>query len=100
LAEIIAKFWRELLLTFGVNYGQLLAGIIANFWREFRPTFGGKMLKALHVVSIPELSVLRFGGIIVHRSVLWITPISHIEKIMNKSIKNHIFYSASDYLPS
>jgi hypothetical protein len=88
--ELSAIFWRELWSTFGGNYCQLLAGIIANFWRELLPTFGGNYCQllagliatfwrenaeSLHVVSIPELSVLRFGGIVVHRSVLWVTPI-------------------------
>jgi hypothetical protein len=61
-----------------------LAGVLANFWRE--------NAESLHVVSIPELSVLRFGGIIVHRAVLWVTPISHIErKKINEDIKNPYF---------
>jgi hypothetical protein len=71
MRELSATFWREILHNFGGNYFQVLAGIMANFWRE--------NAESLHVVSIPELSVLRFGGIIVHRSVLWIIPISHIE---------------------
>jgi hypothetical protein len=61
------------LLTFDGNYFQLWAGILANFWRE--------NAESLHVVLIPELSVLRLGGIIVHRSVLWV---SHIEKLMKR----------------
>ncbi len=69
--------------NFGGNYFELLAGVMANFWRE--------NAESLHVVSIPELSVLRFGGIIVHWTVLWITPISHIEKLKKEDIKSIFF---------
>ncbi len=111
----MASFWRELLPTFGGSYGLLLVGIIAIFWRELWPTFGGNYCqilagvianfwrenaKSLHVVSVPELSVLWFGGIIVHRSVLWVTPISHIEKYKWAKIYKLLFYLASDHLES